>query len=243
MGPGAAPMGATVSAANFKPSLSLVLAHEGGYVNHPRDPGGATNKGVTQAVYDAYRKTMGLPPKSVREITLGEAAAIYRQQYWQAIQGDKLKAGVDYAVFDFAVNSGVARAARYLQLSLGVKADGHIGNMTLAALADADPVELITKLCANRMAFLKALATFDTFGKGWTRRVVGAQSGYQANDTGVIDHAINMAKGGAETLPPPKFIGAIVGEPQTAKAVNDDLAFMPSQPLSYAELKATRWAA
>lgn len=231
-----------MTAANYKPSLKLVLAHEGGYVNHPRDPGGATDKGVTQRVYDAYRKVQGLPLKSVRGITLGEAAAIYRQQYWQAVQGDKLPAGIDYAVFDFAVNSGVSRASRYLQLCLGVGVDGHIGNVTLAAVADADPVKVITALCADRMAFLKSLNTFDVFGRGWSRRVVGDRPGYQKNDIGVIDYGINMATEGKE-LPAPKFIGALIDEPQTAKAVNDDLAFMPSKPLSYAELKSSRWAA
>jgi lysozyme family protein len=235
-------VGAAVTASNFKPSLTYTLAFEGGYVNHPKDPGGPTNRGITQAVYDAYRKLNGLAPKSVSLISLGEVAAIYKQQYWNAVLGDSLPIGVDYAVFDFAVNSGVARASRYLQLALGVMADGHIGYQTQVALGQADPQALIIRLCADRMAFLKGLDTYATFGKGWARRVIGAQSGYQKDDTGVIDYAMNMA-GAQLSMQPPKPIGALIGEPQTAKAVNDDLAFMPTRPMSYGELKSNRWAA
>ena len=101
--------------ANFDKSLALVLVHEGGYVNHPKDPGGATNRGVTQAVYDAYRKTRGKAGQSVKFITDEEVNAIYKFQYWDRVQGDLLPAGLDYAVFDFAVNSGVGRASKYLQ--------------------------------------------------------------------------------------------------------------------------------
>lgn len=211
-------MGARMTVANFKPALALVLAHEGGYVNHPRDPGGATNKGVTQKVYDAYRDLMGVARQSVANISLGEAAAIYRQQYAEAIKFDRLPAGIDYAVFDFAVNSGVKRAAKFMQRRLGVEADGHIGLITLTKLAKVNDVEgFISGLCADRVDFLRGLDTFDTFGRGWLRRVCGRFDGYQGNDNGVIDYAINMHRQGA-TLALPKYIGAHVGEPQTAKA-------------------------
>lgn len=230
-----------MSAANFKPSLTLVLSHEGGYVNHPKDPGGATDKGITQRVYDAYRRLNGLKVQSVAKITLGEAAAIYKQQYWNAILADRLPVGVDYAAFDFAVNSGVGRAVRYLQLCVGVAVDGHLGNVTILAINEASPQELILNLCSRRMGFLKSLDTYATFGRGWRRRVIGNQDGAQHDDIGVIDYAMNMA-GANMILPKPKAIGALIGEPQTAKAVNDD-AFMPGAPLSYGELKAGRWAA
>lgn len=186
-----------MTAANYKPGLKLVLAHEGGFVNHPKDPGGATNKGVTQKVYDAYRKVNGLPVQSVRNISDSEVAEIYQKQYWRLVRGDSLPAGLDYAVFDFAVNSGVSRAIRYLQRLVGVEDDAVIGNMTLAAIYEAakkDEEGLIIRYCANRMAFLKSLGTFPTFGKGWTRRVIGYQDGVQVNDTGVIDYAIKMAR-------------------------------------------------
>jgi lysozyme family protein len=157
--------------ANYAPSLAMVLCHEGGYVNNPRDPGGATNKGITQRVYDDWRRSRGLDPRSVRSIEQNEVEAIYRAQYWDRIRGDDLPAGVDYCVFDFAVNSGTNRAARYLQKAAGVLDDGQIGPMTLAAVRASNPKHLINAICAARQAFLEQLSTFSTFGTGWTRRV------------------------------------------------------------------------
>lgn len=159
---------------NFDKALALVLEHEGGYVNHPRDPGGATMKGVTQAVYDAYRKVRGRGVQSVRFITDSELEAIYKFQYWDRVQGDLLPAGLDYAVFDFAVNSGVSRAAKYLQAVVGVKQDGIIGAKTLAAIKD--PAQVVNALCDRRMSFLRNLGHFATFGRGWTRRVQGVRA-------------------------------------------------------------------
>ena len=165
---------------NFDKALASVLIHEGGYVNHPKDPGGATNFGVTQAVYDAYRKVRGRGQQSVRYISDDEMKAIYKFQYWDQIRGDFLPAGLDYAVFDFAVNSGVGRASKYLQAVLGVPQDGQIGAMTLGAVKS--PVSAINALCDRRMGFLRNLRTFLTFGKGWTRRVQGVRA-----------HALEMA--------------------------------------------------
>lgn len=156
---------------NFGPALAAVLVHEGGYVNHPRDPGGATNRGVTQTVYNDWRVTHGLPEQSVKHITDAEVMAIYKHRYWDAVKGDELPCGVDYCVFDFAVNSGTLRAARYLQEAAGANVDGMIGPATLAAVAAEGADELIDTICDARLAFLKRLSTFDTFGKGWTRRV------------------------------------------------------------------------
>lgn len=166
--------------ANFDKALSHVLEHEGGWSNHPLDKGGATNRGVTQAVYDAYRKTRGKAGQSVKFITDEEVNAIYKFQYWDRVQGDLLPAGLDYAVFDFAVNSGVGRASKYLQAVLGVAQDGQIGARTLAAITN--PSNAINALCDRRMSFLRNLRTFLTFGKGWTRRV-----------TDVRKHALEMA--------------------------------------------------
>jgi len=156
---------------NFPEALARVLVHEGGYVNHPKDPGGATNKGITHRVYDAWRRAQGLAPRDVREITDDEVAAIYRAQYWAAIRGDDLPAGLDYAVFDFAVNSGPSRAAKFLQHILGVSEDGHIGEITLAAIRGKSVPQLILALCEARLAWLKRLKTWPTFGRGWERRV------------------------------------------------------------------------
>ena len=165
---------------NFDKSLELVLKHEGGFSDHPSDPGGKTMKGVTQAVYDAYRKTRARPVQSVKFITDDEVKAIYRFQYWDRVQGDLLPAGLDYAVFDFAVNSGVGRASKYLQAVVGTPQDGVIGARTLAAIQS--PTNAINALCDRRMSFLRNLRTFLTFGKGWTRRV-----------TDVRKHALEMA--------------------------------------------------
>lgn len=158
--------------ANFQRSLTAVLAHEGGYVDHPKDPGGATNLGITFAVLQSWR---GRPitKADVKALTNSEAAAIYKANYWDKVRGDDLPAGVDYAVMDFAVNSGVFRSATYLQEIVGVAPDGKIGPLTLQAVAAWDAVKLIEKLSANRLAFLKRLSTWPTFGKGWSSRVTG----------------------------------------------------------------------
>jgi len=156
---------------SFAPSLAEMLKHEGGYVNSPRDPGGATNMGVTQRVYDDWRAKKGFEHQPAKLIDKGEVESIYRELYWKPIHGDDLPAGVDYAVFDFAFNSGVARAAKYLQRMVGEIEDGQIGPATLAAARAASPTQLIDRLCDARMAFLQALGTFKYFGNGWTTRV------------------------------------------------------------------------
>lgn len=152
---------------NFDKSLAAVLVHEGGYVNDPRDNGGATNKGITQRVYDAWRD----PNRSVELIDDSEVAAIYRINYWNAIKGDSLPGGVDYCVFDFAVNSGVGRASRYLQAVVGAAPDGAIGPATMAKVQIWSRAKVIDDLCNKRLAFLRQLDDFDHFGKGWTARV------------------------------------------------------------------------
>lgn len=161
---------------NFEKSLKAVLVHEGGWSNHKLDPGGQTMRGVTQAVYDAYRRRLGLGVRSVKFLADDELRDIYRKQYWDTIKGDELPHGVDYAVFDFAVNSGPSRAARYLQTVLGVASDGVIGQITLRAAEEMDERITINGLCDRRMAFLRGLPTWETFGKGWASRVSGVRS-------------------------------------------------------------------
>lgn len=156
---------------NISLALRHVLAHEGGFVNHPKDPGGATNMGVTQAVYDAYRDRQGKSRRSVRAITPDEVADIYKRQYWDTVMCDDLPSGLDYAVFDYAVNSGPRRAAQDLQRELGVTVDGIVGQMTLAAVSKVDVFDLIERLCDRRMKFLRGLKHWSTFGKGWSNRV------------------------------------------------------------------------
>lgn len=160
-----------MSARNFSGSLLAVLRHEGGKVDDPNDPGGRTAYGVTQAVYDAWRRQQGLAPRDVWSITPSEISAIYRKQYWDAVRGDDLPSGVDYAVFDFAVNSGPARAIKFLQREVGAAPDGKLGPATLAAVNAADPRRIVAGLSAARQAYLETLNTFPRFGKGWTTRV------------------------------------------------------------------------
>ena len=156
---------------NFAAALAAVLKHEGGFVHNPRDPGGATNQGVTQAVYDDWRDDHGLEKRSVRMIEEAEVENIYLNRYWRPIRGDDLPTGVDYCLFDFAVNSGTNRAARFLQRSVGAAEDGQIGPQTLAKVHAVQPAKLIDSVCDLRLAFLQQLKTFKFFGKGWTRRV------------------------------------------------------------------------
>lgn len=182
-----------MAAGNFDVALRYVLGHEGGYVNHPKDPGGATNKGVTQAVYDNWRSRQGLAKQSVRKIADAEVSAIYKRQYWDVVGADDLPGGVDYAVFDFAVNSGPARAARYLQKCVGAKRDGLVGSETIAKSSERDEVDLIDQLCQERLKFVRGLKTYKTFGRGWERRIRGDVEGVQADDVGVLDRATDMA--------------------------------------------------
>lgn len=164
-----------MTASNFDEALKRVLVHEGGYANHPADPGGATMKGVTQRVYDGYRDRVKAKRQSVRNISDAEIHAIYRTQYWDAIRGDDLPTGVDYNTMDAAVNSGVGQGAKWLQRAVGVVADGVIGETTLAAVRKASASAVINKACDNRLAMLKGLKTWGTFGKGWSSRVAGVR--------------------------------------------------------------------
>jgi lysozyme family protein len=157
---------------NFEKCLAKMLAHEGGYVNHPQDPGGMTNLGVTKRVWEEW---VGheVDEKQMRALTPETVAPLYKRKYWDAVRADELVAGVDYCVFDVAVNSGPGRAIKFLQSSVGVTADGGFGPATLAAVkkAEEDPARLIELYCAKRLEFLQSLKTFETFGKGWSRRV------------------------------------------------------------------------
>lgn len=151
-------------------AMPHVFKVEGGYVDHPRDPGGATNLGVTQATLRAWRKKP-VTKADVKALTHDEATAIYKAQYWDKVAGDQLPAGLDYAMFDFGINSGPRRAVEFLQRILGVKVDGVIGVMTLEAVSRHPVNHLIKRLCDARIAWLRKLKTWDTFGKGWTRRI------------------------------------------------------------------------
>lgn len=152
---------------NFPRSLAQVLKYEGGKVDDPRDPGGRTAYGVTQATYNSWRNDNNLGRKDVFTITQDEVAAIYKQNYWDKIRGDDLPDGVDFATFDYAVNSGVSRAAKALQAVVGVPQDGIIGPKTIAAVKSYVAIALTN----NRLSFLQRLGTWPVFGKGWSSRV------------------------------------------------------------------------
>lgn len=155
---------------NFNKSLELVLKHEGGFSNHKADPGGATNLGITLANFRRYIKPTGTV-EDLKKITKDQAATCYRRHYWDVVAGAELPDGVDFAVFDFGVNSGPSRAAKYLQKIVGVKQDGKLGPASIAAMKAMPAAEVINRLCDDRLAFLKRLDTWKTFGKGWGSRV------------------------------------------------------------------------
>jgi len=150
--------------------IPRILTHEGGYVDHPRDPGGATNRGITLATFLRYIMPGGTRD-DLRALSEAQAVVVYRRRYWDAVLADMLPVGVDYAVADFAVNSGPARAAKCLQRVVGAVPDGRVGPKTLAAVAARDGRDVVNGLCDARMAFLRRLRSWGAFGRGWTRRV------------------------------------------------------------------------
>lgn len=157
---------------NLDPALAFVLKYEGGYSDHPSDPGGATNLGITHAVLAEWRGA-SVSKQDVRELSLAEATQIYRKRYWLPIHGDELPAGIDLAAFDCAVNQGVGRAAQLLQGAASVKVDGQIGPMTMAAIGAAPRQRLLDEFVARRMRAYASLTTlFRTFGLGWSRRLI-----------------------------------------------------------------------
>ena len=154
---------------NFEQSLKMLLHHEGGYVNHPEDPGGETNLGVTRAVYEQWVNRQVMDGE-MKALTVKDVAPIYKTNYWDRIRGDDLPSGLDFAAFDWAVNSGTGRAAKAVQKICGASQDGAIGPKTLALVKGQNTEYMIEEFGKLRQDFYESLKTFDTFGKGWTRR-------------------------------------------------------------------------
>lgn len=156
----------------YEPALARLLAHEGGYTNHPADPGGPTNFGIT--IYDFRKYVMpGATAADVRAMRLEDAKGIYRAKYWDAQRCDEFEPGVDYAIFDYGVNSGIGRSGRVLRRILGLSdAESAITPAVVASANDRPAVELVAAICDERLAFLRSLRTWPVFGKGWGRRVV-----------------------------------------------------------------------
>jgi lysozyme family protein len=154
---------------NFDKCLKMILHHEGGYVWHKLDPGGETNLGVTKRVYEEWGGQ-----KNMKDLTVEDVAPIYKKNYWGRAKCDQLPSGLDLAVFDWSVNSGVGRAVKKLQKMIGTVADGGIGPNTLKTLEEYIRHHGLETTIENykdiRQAFYRSLSTFNTFGKGWTRR-------------------------------------------------------------------------
>ena len=158
----------------FDTYIDRVLVNEGGYVNHPADPGGATNFGVTQRTLDRIRKAnpRARLPVSVRNLTREQAKFCYRVAYWNPIRGDELPSAFAFQLLDAYVNHSPETVIRWAQKAAGVADDGIIGPVTLAALRKADPADLVLKFISQRLNYYTLLSTWPTFGKGWTRRIV-----------------------------------------------------------------------
>jgi lysozyme family protein len=157
--------------ANFAAATALELGYEGGYVNHPKDPGGPTKYGITLYALSQHRGR-AVSAADVRALTAPEATAIYGEVYWPAVRGDQLPAGVDLMVYDAAINMGRGRAAKCLQRAAGVNlVDGLLGPASLAAVSAADPSHLVVSVHDQREALYRSFAGFPTFGKGWLRRL------------------------------------------------------------------------
>jgi len=154
---------------NFDKCLKMLLSHEGGFVNHPEDPGGITNLGVTKKVYDEWTGRESTE-QEMRDLTPEDVAPIYKKNYWDRVKGDSLPSGLDWACFDWAVNSGSGRPAKAVQRAVGATADGAIGPATLGLVMEKDPKFIIEYVHDVRQDFYKSLKTFETFGRGWTRR-------------------------------------------------------------------------
>ena len=208
----------------FTPNIqSYVLASEGGYVNHPRDPGKATNMGITIATLRAWRGTT-VTNKDVRNLTQAEALAIYKAQYWDTVRADQLPLGLDYLTFDYGVNSGPARAIKDLQRTVGADADGVIGQKTLDAIASAvrrmGMDGLINAYATRRWNFVQDLSTFSTFGDGWRRRIWGDTMGMQASDSGAADRAFKLSQERYDEITMPLVPTPGKAEPEKPGAVD-----------------------
>jgi lysozyme family protein len=155
---------------NWKRSFELMLQSEGGFVNHPSDPGGMTNLGVTKATWENWIGRQS-DEAEMRGLTPEKVEPLYKKKYWDAVRGDELPAGISYLLFDFAVNAGVGRSIKTLQNAVGVTPDGGFGPMTMAAVQAVDPVDLIERFSQAKEDFYRSLTTFATFGKGWLNRV------------------------------------------------------------------------
>jgi lysozyme family protein len=153
---------------NFQECLDLVLKSEGGWVNHPSDPGGETNLGVTRRVWEEY---VGHPVKTMKNLTKDDVAPLYKLKYWKPCYAEVLPRGLDFVVFSMGVNAGSGRSVKLLQSSIGSVPDGIIGPTTRRLISNSNTATLISKFSNTRREYYKSLKTFPIFGKGWLARV------------------------------------------------------------------------
>ena len=167
---------------NFKECLDLVLKSEGGWVNHPSDPGGETNLGVTKRVWEEY---VGHPVESLKKLTKDDVAPLYELKYWRPCYCEVLPRGLDFVIFSMAVNSGSGRSVKLLQSAIGCVPDGVIGPRTRELISSSNSADIIKKFSDARREYYRSLKTFPIFGKGWLSRVATEET-----------EALNMAKNG-----------------------------------------------
>ena len=188
---------------DFAKALPRILVYEGGRVDNPRDPGGRTNKGITQGTFNAWLRENGMPTEDVYNITNDEVSTIYKLKYWDMVRGDDLPAGLDLCVFDGSVNSGPGQSGKWLQRALGDKfpgpIDGMIGMKTLQAIDDYGNIEdLINAYCSRRLATLQSFRTWSTFGAGWHARIANCMKTADAwaAGTDAAPHPVDVSAAG-----------------------------------------------
>jgi lysozyme family protein len=213
---------------NLDDSLKLLFGDEGGYSNVKTDSGGPTKYGITHRTLAAHLGLKSVSAERVKAMTLAEAEAIYRKSYWTQSGGDLLPAGLDYAVFDFGVNSGPARAVKTLQKVLGITQDGIIGVQTVAAAEERGAAALIREYCRARMDFLRSLGGktgFSANGRGWTIRVTGVDpQGKWKSTPGVIGNALRLAGASPFKINPTDVVdpaGAAKANPKDVSVIED----------------------
>lgn len=220
-----------MSKAEFKNALKLVLVHEGGKVDDPRDPGGRTNQGVTQGSYNNYLDSKGRKSRDVYKMTHEERDEIYKRRYWDTVKGDDLPPGIGYVIFDGAVNSGPAQSVKWVQRSLmnhyPGKVDGIMGMLTVEAIKGVnDHDALVAAICARRLDFLDNLKTWKTYGKGWSRRVASVKATGQAWANGSVGPKVEYIEGAEKKANlsdakamPAKAVGDIAGSAGGASSI------------------------
>lgn len=222
-----------MSSSSFPAALARLLVHEGGYTHHPSDPGGPTNFGITIVDYKKYVKP-DATAADIKAMRLDDAKRIYRAKYWDALRCDELPAGVDYAVFDYGVNSGVARSGKVLRRVLALPDNtGAVTDAVIAAARAAAAAATIAAICEERLRFLKSLKTWSVFGKGWGRRVAEVRAAALSMAAGAGAAPVREPAAGRAVVPVAKRAqGASAGVTAAAGAAVTQQAHQSGAPVS-----------